>query len=206
MKSIYFAIAITFTVLSCSGEKKQENNSLKQEIKITPKYTKISVKDATINWTAYKTTAKKPVKGKFLEFGFNTHQGGSVREVLDNAILTIEVNSINSGNEERDAKLKKDFFGVMSETNTLEGKLKFTAADKGVVSFKMNAVTVDFPVKIDTQEDKIIVSGLMNLDNWKAQAAIKALNIVCGDLHKGDDGVSKTWSEVNIEVVLPYTK
>lgn len=46
----------------------------------------------------------------------------------------------------------------------------------------------------------------MDLKNWKAQAAINTLNVVCFDLHKGEDGISKTWSEVKIEIsaVLKY--
>ena len=46
----------------------------------------------------------------------------------------------------------------------------------------------------------------MDLENWKAQAALDALNVVCFDLHKGVDGISKTWSEVKIEIsaVLKY--
>ena len=46
----------------------------------------------------------------------------------------------------------------------------------------------------------VTIEAVMDLDNWQAQLAIEALNIVCKDLHSGDDGISKTWSEVKIEV------
>lgn len=35
---------------------------------------------------------------------------------------------------------------------------------------------------------------------WNALEALAALNKVCFELHKGPDGVSKTWEEVAIEV------
>ena len=40
----------------------------------------------------------------------------------------------------------------------------------------------------------------MDLKNWNAIDALNALNKVCFDLHKGADGVSKTWEDVAIEI------
>ncbi len=40
--------------------------------------------------------------------------------------------------------------------------------------------------------------------NWNGDDAIASLNKVCEYLHKGEDGVSKLWSvvELNIEAIL----
>ena len=40
----------------------------------------------------------------------------------------------------------------------------------------------------------------MQLKDWNALGALESLNKVCFDLHKGADGVSKTWEDVAIEV------
>jgi len=44
----------------------------------------------------------------------------------------------------------------------------------------------------------------MNLDTWNGQTAVASLNEACKDLHKGADGVSKTWNEVAIEVTSSF--
>jgi hypothetical protein len=164
------------------------------------------LQNITINWTAYKTTEKKAVKGKFIEFSLSTKRRTTIQEALDGASLEIMVASINSGNEDRDKKLKENFFGVMQDTKVLKGVLKIKNKTNGVVAFTMNSITFNLPVTLNDSGSKLIISGTMNLDNWKAQAAITALNVVCKDKHKGTDGISKTWSEVDIEVIIPYTK
>jgi hypothetical protein len=45
---------------------------------------------------------------------------------------------------------------------------------------------------------KFTVEGVINLEDFGAQAAVESINKACFDLHKGADGVSKTWSEVAI--------
>ena len=42
--------------------------------------------------------------------------------------------------------------------------------------------------------------GQIDVFDWNASEALDALNEVCHALHKGPDGVSKTWSEVHLFV------
>ena len=44
----------------------------------------------------------------------------------------------------------------------------------------------------------------MNLDDWSAQKAVASINLACKELHKGKDGVSKTWSEVGIDISTTF--
>jgi hypothetical protein len=44
----------------------------------------------------------------------------------------------------------------------------------------------------------------MYLDNWNAQHAVDSLNIVCKDLHKAADGISKTWNDVAINITSVF--
>jgi len=202
MKKTILSLALVLAFISCSEnkEKPKENKS------IVDKNVKIDSENITVNWTAYKTTEKKAVKGKFTKFGLSTMRRMTIQEAIDGATMTVVVNSINSGNEDRDEKLKANFFAVMQDAEELKGALKIKDATNGVVAFTMNDITFDFPVTLNDVGGKLTISGTMNLDNWKAQTAITALNVVCKDKHKGADGISKTWSEVNIEVIIPYTK
>ena len=36
--------------------------------------------------------------------------------------------------------------------------------------------------------------------NWNAKSSLDSLNLICKELHKGLDGISKTWSEVAINI------
>ena len=207
MKKVLFTLGIIATLIACNNDKKTNTESAtKPAEKAVQKDIVIDNQAVSINWTAYKTTEKKPVKGKFTKYMLSVSKGNDIKTVLDNAKMTIVVNSINSGNEGRDAKLVKSFFGTMTATQNLIGTLKMTSETAGMVSFRMNAITFDFPVTINSDENAATISGVMNLDNWKAQAAITALNIVCKDKHKGADGISKTWSDVAISVTIPFKK
>ena len=70
-----------------------------------------------------------------------------------------------------------------------------------VASITMNGETNDIPMDITiADERRVTLVGTMNLKDWNALDALASLNKVCFDLHKGADGVSKTWEDVAIEV------
>ena len=64
----------------------------------------------------------------------------------------------------------------------------------------MNGITQALPITFIISDQMVTMEALMDLDNWQAQTAIESLNEVCKELHTGTDGISKTWSEVKIEV------
>ena len=65
----------------------------------------------------------------------------------------------------------------------------------------MNGVTADLPLEVSiTDERRVNMKGTMQLKDWDALGALESLNKVCFDLHKGADGISKTWEDVAIEV------
>jgi len=167
-----------------------------------PKFTySVNPKTSVIKWTAYKTTEKIPVSGTFKTIEIvNAKEVNSPKEALNGIEFKIPVNSIDSKNEGRDAKLVKDFFGSMKDTDYLSGTIKLNDNDKGFVHLKMNGIGKDFPITYVTSDQIIEINATMNLDNWQAQAAIDALNKVCFDKHKGPDGISKTWSDVTLNI------
>ena len=58
-----------------------------------------------------------------------------------------------------------------------------------------------------TVEENILkLSGSLDLIDWEAMEAVESINNACLDLHKGEDGVSKTWSEMEISILVPLIK
>ena len=158
-----------------------------------------------INWTAYKTTDKVPVSGKFTLLTLeNQNKGNNMVEALNGSKFSIPVSSIYSNNEARDYKLKTLFFGVMKNTNFLSGTLYITDKTSGYVDFSMNGVIEKLPFIYVIESEKILLTAVMNTDSWQAQSAIASINNACLELHKGADGISKTWSDVAIRIEVYF--
>jgi len=190
-------IALSISIVSCKDEKKETKN----DDKLTENYV-VKPEGTTVKWTAYKTTEKVPVGGKFKLLKFYNKAGSTPEEALNNLSFSIPVSSVftNDPSNTRDAKIINFFFGAMLETEILTGKIKYVN-NAYVASITMNGETNDLPLDVTiTDERRIKLTGTMNLKDWKALDALASLNKVCYDLHKGADGVSKTWEDVAIEV------
>lgn len=200
MKKIFFysLIILFISFTSCKKEKAQTT-----EDKVALNSYIIDVENSVINWTAYKTTDKLPVKGVFTEVKIKKSVAASNPiEVLNGMEFEIPVSSIFSKDSIRDGKLNKFFFEVMKNTLKLKGTFSVDEDGKGKISLTMNGLTKDLPFDYSVKGDSIDISATMNLDTWEAQAAIATLNEACNALHTGTDGVSKTWNEVAINAQI----
>ena len=198
---ITILLSITFQFTSCKSEEKKKPQ--KKEAKAAP-YT-LEKADNSIDFIAYKTTDKIPVKGTFKKINITKNgNGSSAKEAINNVEFSIPVSSLFTSDASRDFKLKKFFFGVMDNTSLLSGKLMLETDSTGVASITMNAVTADLPFLYSIKEKEFTLNATMNLDNWNAQNAVDSLNLVCRDLHKAADGISKTWSEVAINITTVF--
>lgn len=188
----------TIILVSCKQTKKDE---AKEEV-IATTYT-IDKDSTTIGWVAYKTTSKVPVKGSFTAFNINeTTKGTNPKEILDGLKFSIPVGSLHTNDTIRDGKLLKFFFGSLENTAEITGILHMNDDQSGSAEISMNGISQTIPVTYLVNNQTINIESTLDLKNWKAQAAIEALNVVCLDLHKGEDGISKTWDDVKIEVVI----
>ncbi|TYA92325.1 YceI family protein [Seonamhaeicola marinus] len=195
---LLFALAIS--IVSCKNDKKDTKTS-EEEVVATEKFV-VKPEATSVKWTAYKTTEKKGVGGEFTTVNFDIKSGASAEEALNGLAFSIPISSLftNDATNTRDAKIKESFFGSMLDTEILKGTIK-VADTKYVASLTMNGVTHDLPLDVKiTEERRVTMTGVMNLKDWNALDALAALNKVCFDLHKGPDGVSKTWEDVAIEV------
>jgi len=197
--SIILLIVIAF---SCNTKKKEDNSS---EAQITQKETINSVDTSGISlqWTAYKFTDKMAVHGTFDDFMLVTQEASpSIEEFLVGAKITINTQSVNSGNEVRDDKLRTYFFDVF-HSDTIRGEILSAEKGKGKVTLELNNISKSVDYEFEIHNDTVSVKTAINLVYWEGEQAINTLNQECYELHMGADKVSKLWPNVDIMMKLP---
>lgn len=194
---------IAFQFAGCKGETKKEETATPAKEKSYSHSLKKA--ENNINFIAYKTTDKVPVKGMFKEIKITkAGEGNSVKEAINGAEFKIPVSSIETNDSGRNFKIQKFFFSMMENTLHLTGKLSLTDDTNGTVAFTMNGITKELPFTYSIVENAFMMKTIMNVDNWNTETALASLNDACKELHKGADGISKTWNEVAIEVVSSF--
>ena len=202
-KSITLTLFLGFAILFTSCKTEEKKVFKKKEVK-TATYSLKKAKNS-IDWIAYKTTEKIPVKGTFKKVNIiKKGEGNTIKDAINGTEFSIPVSSLFTADVTRDSKLKQFFFGVMENTNLLIGKLKLSDDSNGIASITMNGVTADLPFSYTIEGKEFKLNATMNLDNWNAQKAVDSLNVVCKDLHKAADGISKTWNEVAINITSVF--
>ena len=215
MKKLILSIATVALLASCGGETKTDEpqveapaNDLAEAKVETPAEPKVCKKgydaeSTTIGFGGFKTTEKKEVKGVFTEFIVDsTVIADTPEEIFANATISIPIESLDTKDVGRNGRLKDKYFGSMESTEFITGKVLGFDKDSSKVnlSLTLNAVSKDVALNYAVSGDTITFNGEINVLDFNASAAVEALNEACNALHKGADGVSKTWSEVNLYV------
>lgn len=192
-----FVTMFSFLLFACGKEKKPTENTEANDVYV------IDAANSSVQWTAYKTTDKLPVKGTFKEINITaSNDGKSSVEAIEGLEFEIPVSSIFTKDTIRDHKINKFFFAVMDNTLSLKGVFSVENETQGNLALTMNGMTQDLPFTYETSKDTIMIGTKMDLNVWGAQTAVESLNQVCLELHKGPDGVSKTWDEVAISAKI----
>ena len=199
-------IAVFIGLISCGEDKVQEAKSSSDEVKY-----QIDAESISLDFMAYKTTGKIGVGGEFGKINVTASELADVKEkALNNVSFSVPISSLFTGNKSRDWKLVNLFFGVMDKTEFLSGTFHSHEANmedgKGVMDLTMNGKTVDLPYNYSLKGDSMFISTTLNVLEWDGQEAMDSLNEACYDLHKGADGISKTWSEVDIKASVVIAK
>ena len=209
MKKIIYSLLVFTTIgnfVSCKSEVKKET-PVKQEVVKAEKKAAFVLQDADnkINWTAYKTTEKLPVNGQFQKVNVTSNgEGNTLKEAINNAEFSIPVSSVFTKDTSRDFKIKKFFFGLMDNTKLLSGKLILENDSIGYSDITMNGITKKLPFKYTINGKVFNLTGNLKITDFGAEKALTSLNDACKDLHKGADGVSKTWDDVAINITSTY--
>ena len=97
---------------------------------------------SSLEWTAYKTTDKVPVKGTFKDVRIvNSVKSADVAGAIDGMQFEIPVSSIFTNDTIRDGKLQRFFFAVMENSMTLKGEFSVESEDSGNLSVSMNGMS-----------------------------------------------------------------
>lgn len=166
------------------------------------------VHDSTsVHWTAYKFESKAGVGGAFKECKvFLLKDEGSVAELMNGLEFRIPVASTATKNDDRDKKIKEQFFGNMKSTDLIVGEIENVDGDdksgKLTISITMNGETESTMGEYTVSEDgHVDLKAELDVTTWNGSAAIAALNKVCEDLHREAPGQeSKLWPNVSVHV------
>lgn len=196
--SKYFAVAILSLGLLASCGESSESKSDNKKSKKNTEWT-FNPSNTKVQWTAFKTTSRVGVKGAFEQFTVDYNKEyKSVEELLSSVKFSIPIASLNTGNPGRDQLIKAFFFGTMTNTDTIHGS--FTMADHDVLTLKLKLNDMEHiqSANYTSRNDSVFVNCNLEMSHWNALNAVEALNEKCFDVHKGADGVSKTWSDVDV--------
>ena len=196
MKKIILALLVVSSlgIVSCESNKGAEEKGTEKTLVYTNDSTEIS-------WVAYKTTAKKGVKGQFTAFEIEgLKKGKTPVEVFSDASFVIQTNSVKTGNEVRDDRIVAKFFNVFVNTATITGRVKSLNETSGILEISLNEKTNDVPMTVVINGNTISLEGEIDLDLFNGKLATDSLNVACGSEHKGKDGITKLWPDVKIRV------
>ncbi|MFT6137975.1 MAG: hypothetical protein ACJAUJ_001065 [Salibacteraceae bacterium] len=206
-KGILFVSALALAACGSEGGK-EETKTEKKEVKLAEQACNYSYNadGVTASWTAFKFTEKSGVGGKFDSVIVTTM--GSVdspEKMLGGLTFNIPISSTNTNNSDRDMKIVESFFGTLINTEMISGSIMSMKGNSeegtAMVSLSMNDSTFQQEVSYKIEGAQVSLMGTIDVGNWDGNAAIAALNKVCDDLHKGEDGISKLWPTVDISIV-----
>ena len=166
----------------------------------------LDMKFTGLYWTAYKTNDKIPVSGHFDEFSCDrgNQEFGSIEEFLNGLKFSIKSSSSSSDDVTRDQNLKNYFFKYLTDNFEINGSLGRPINDSIDISFNIlgQNKTVRFAYSerlLGPSWNVIQIIGTIDLVNqFDAIKAYSSIHERCIDLHKGSDGISKTWERVDV--------
>jgi len=163
-------------------------------------------------WTAFKFTEKTAVNGKF-----NTRtvsgptSASSPVELARGLSMEIDGASVETDNPARNATIGEFFFGKLKPSAQIRASVADVKGDdrKGTIDMKitMNEVSrvVPFAYTV-TPEGEVTAKGSIDMLDFALKDAHDSIHQTCEELHKGADGVSKTWTDVDLTLTGKFTK
>ena len=198
----------SFIVISCNtGQEKNIKVDDNKELEAKANECIYSFSDSTIKlfWAGYKTTDKLKVLGSFQEIKTNhsDQKFSSIDELVNGITFSINSKSSESGDPIRDANLRDYFFNYLTDNFQIKGRV--SEYNDAFITANFDVLGVDRQVKFTHSivNNVLKLRALISLDDLGAYKAYNSISAKCYDLHKGADGISKTWDEVNVLIDVP---
>ncbi len=161
-----------------------------------------------VGWTAFKTTQKTGVNGSFKTVVVaGKTEAKSLSDLIKGLTVSVDKASVDTGNPARDKTLSDFFFSKLG--NNISGKVKdLSEKDHSFhLALDFNGQKKDIAMKYDSKmEENFAATGSLDITQFGGTEALSSLNAKCLDLHKGADGISKTWPEVVLNLTATIKK
>lgn len=213
MKNIYnhflLPLSLSLIIFSCNNK---ENSETQKTIPLPEGVLyklDMTAENTEVNWIGYKTNEKTPVSGSFSEFSSDRENQSfnSIDDLVDGLNFSVSSLSSSSRDDNRDLNLKDHFFKYLTDNFKINGTLGKPINDSIDVYFDVleenNPIRFAYSTYLTTSKysNKIIqIKGKLNLVNQFNGEAFNNIHKQCFDLHKGSDGISKTWEEVDVHI------
>lgn len=205
-------VIVSFLFLTaCGGGDESKDDKKKDEEKEKKKEETVKTfaydhSKTSLSITTYKHTAKNGVGIDLenLQLKGVGEKAKSIPKLFQDVIFRVPISGLNSGDSARDDKIREHFFGTMESSSMLKGKLKKMELDgkegSALVDIEMNGETNEVEMDVKWKEKKLTLTGTIDALDWNADEALEALQKACEEKHTGEDGETKLWSEVALEV------
>ncbi len=162
-----------------------------------------------VNWTAFKTTEKVAVQGTVVDVKVESPQKSkSLKALLQKTIGSGSFDSVkksDSGNPARDQTVYDKFFSLLANHAQFKGTFSSVKGDDaaGTVTLMLsvNQKKEGVPMTYKLADDGAFeATGSFDMLSLGMQKAHESIHTACEVLHKGKDGVSKTWTELALKI------
>ena len=204
---LHFFLTITLLsiFLSCNQDNRKSSKAIIKTESCTYGFNE---KETKVSWNAYKTTDKVMVAGYFESL--TTDRTGkkyeTINEFVNGINFSINSSSSLSGDSSRDMSVRDYFFNLFTENFEINGNLEVVS--QKLIIAHLDIYGVDTPVSLsyDISDEIILMKGSISLNKIGAINAYNSIHEKCIDLHRGPDGISKTWDTVDIIIEIPIIK
>lgn len=164
----------------------------------------------SLEFTAFKFTEKTGVKGKIEKIKVSKAlESKTILGVFQGIEFTVNPDSVNSGVPDRDQKIRSLFLGSIAKNKEITGNVSnISGGDQGKANLNVtwNGVKKSLPVTYSISDGSLEVKGFLSVLDFNLKDGLGKLNQACDDLHKGSDGVSKLWPDVEFRIVSTLDK
>ena len=203
IKFLFASMILVTSITACSS-----NSEVDPEIEAGVPVCTYNYDEGTtaFEFTSYKTNDKKGVTGGFNEIEVTFDASDDVKKTIESIKFSINTMSVETNDEGRNEKIAKHFFETIN-TEVIEGSIKSIDEDgKAIIEISMNGITIDVEGDFVLNGQAFSFESIIDVSSWNGMPGIEALNAECEELHKGEDGVSKLWSEVKLSLKTKLKK
>jgi polyisoprenoid-binding protein YceI len=163
-----------------------------------------------VEWTAFKFTEKKGVTGTFNTARLSgPTSAATLTDLAKGLSMEIDGASIESGDPARNATVSEFFFQQFKPTPKITGQaVEVTGDDKsGIVKIKisLNGTSQVVPFAYSIGDKGVVeAKGSVDMLDFALQSAYDTIHKACEEKHVGPDGISKTWTTVDLRLTGAY--